>query len=110
MAEEKKMSVGVSELKELIEAIRNPAKTEKQIREEEAAKADRAALAATMKAAADLKRQNQEACSHMRSNGTTTAVLVHDGGAGYLLCQVCQLSIYGHERPELFNKLIQLAI
>lgn len=106
--EKPSLSISVDQLKELIEAVRKPIKTETEIRAEEKAKQNRAALAATLKQNAENKRQEQENCSHMRSNGSTTAVYVTTLNA--MLCQKCGLLIRPEERSEIFNRLYQISV
>jgi hypothetical protein len=60
-----------------------------------------------IKADEDRKLREQEACSHVRRDGTTTGVYVQDGN--YILCQQCQKVIRPELEAPLFNRLLQLA-
>lgn len=97
-----------TDLFELIKEIRKPTKTEKEAREEAQAEADRQNMMATLKADAANKLKRQEDCSHMRRDGSTTAVSVEC--VGKLYCQVCAVWIDPFEKPDLFNRLYQLTI
>jgi hypothetical protein len=91
----------------LIEAMRKPVKSEKDIRDEEQAAADRKQMGEILEQARRNKLEDQKNCSHMRANGSTTAVWTGHP-INKLYCQACSAWI-GNEQPELFNRLYQLA-
>lgn len=95
------------DLLQLIQELRKPVKTEKELRDEAQAETDRKAMAETLKQNQQNKMARQQSCSHMRANGSTTAVYVVD--LNKLYCQACSKWIAPAE-SELFNKLYQLAI
>lgn len=91
----------------ILTEIRKPVKTEQELRDEASAKQDREAMMATLKQAEAIRQHKKATCSHMRPNGSTTAVFIPD--LGKLYCQACSDWI-APDRPELFNRLYQLAI
>ena len=52
------------------------------------------------------KIAEQEACVHLRRDGTTTGVYVENGN--YIICQQCQKIIRPEKELALFNKLFQM--
>lgn len=105
--EDKPLGLTKSDLLELLTEVRKPVKTEEEIRAEKEKQADRAILADTLRLKEANKKAAQEACSHMRRDGSTTAVYVTNLQGMY--CQACQLMIYPNEKPDIFNRLFQLA-
>ena len=101
-------SMSHEQLMQLINAIRTPVKTEKEINTELQLERDREAMAETLKTAERLKLHRQETCSHMRPNGSTTAVYIPD--LNRLYCQACTKWIFPEKEGDLFNKLYQLAL
>lgn len=100
--------ISTKDLKELITELRKPVKTEEEIERQRQAKEDRAQLAEMLKATEANKKAVQEACSHIRRDGSTTAVYIQNGS--FLFCQVCALVIRPEERPDVFNRLYQLTL
>lgn len=93
----------------IVAELRKPVKTEKEIQAEQEAEADRLRMRETMRLREENRLKEQAACTHMRSNGTTTAVYVYANGSSsdYLICQACQKCVYPSAEPDLFNKLMQ---
>jgi hypothetical protein len=92
----------------ILAEIRKPVKSEKEIREEEQKALDRKAMGETMAQAERNRLRAQELCSHMRGNGTTTAVYVPEP-INKLYCQACAKWITPENDFELFNRLSQVA-
>jgi regulator of protease activity HflC (stomatin/prohibitin superfamily) len=117
-----KVAVTADQLKDILSTViteaRKPVKTEEQIRAEQEKAQARAELAETLRQKAANDRRIKLNCTHMRSNGTTTATYIQNGG--YLLCLGCQATIRSGEAPkedypsadiystEMFNRLFQL--
>jgi hypothetical protein len=104
---EKQIGISKDDLLEILKEVKKPVKTEAQIKAEQQAKQDAEALGETLRLKAANDKANQEACTHMRFNGTTCAVYIHNGN--YMLCQHCHKVIRPAEEPALFNRLIQLS-
>lgn len=105
---EKTVNITLDDLKTLISEIRKPVKSEKEIHEEEQQKLDREAMRETLIANEKMRLNRIKTCSHMRANGSTTAVYILDLNRMY--CQACGGWIIPTEQRELFDRLYQLAI
>jgi hypothetical protein len=103
-----KLSISISDLKELFAELRKPVKTEKEVREEEQQKIDREAMRETLIQNEKLRLHKIATCSHMRPNGSTMAVYILD--LNKLYCQACGGWISPTENRETFDRLYQLAI
>lgn len=102
----------------ILEAVRKPVKSDKELRDEKQLELDREAMAATLKDAAARRLQDQKDCRHMRRDGSTQTVFIAD--LGRLYCQACQkwicavpvLDEKGNvviaAEPEMFNTHYQL--
>jgi hypothetical protein len=106
--ESKTVSITLDDLKTLITEIRKPVPTEKELREAEQQKLDREVSREGLIQAEKLRLQKIASCSHMRPNGSTTAVYILD--LNKLYCQACGGWISPTEHPEIFNRLYQLAV
>lgn len=110
-AEKPAVTIGAEQLQEIlssvIEAARKPPEpTPEQKAAAEQDKEMRRQQAELVLMEAENKRRAQEACSHMRRDGSTPSVYVQDGN--YLICQHCQKIVRPEVEPDLFNKLFQL--
>jgi hypothetical protein len=58
----------------------------------------------------EMKKAEQDFCTHMRRDNTSHAVLVNLGNCGgeFLICQGCQKIIRPNEDPQTFTRLIGL--
>lgn len=112
----KEMLLGLAQ-----ELRKPPEKTPEQKAQEEQAKKDRAATARAALQAQLNRIARQKTCTHMRSNGSTTAVYVQN--MNLMICQHCQGLVYpenmdpkkggngvddGIYDTALFNKLLML--
>lgn len=123
--EKEKAAVAITadELKSILSTVIAEARKPPEPTEEEKAvmaseKAMRKQTAEQSLAAMENKRREQAACIHMRRDGSSTAVYVHNGN--FFICQQCQAVIHPGVRPEgsddtmgiydtqLFNRLFQL--
>jgi hypothetical protein len=102
------VTLTLGDLQTLIHEIRKPVKSEKEIRDEARQEADREQMAATLKLAEENRLARIKNCTHMRSNGSTTAVYISD--LGKLYCQACAGWIDPRTEPEVWNRIYQLAI
>ena len=102
------ISLSRADLLTLIQEIRKPVKTEKEIQAERQQEADRERMMETLKLQEHNRQEKQRLCSHMRANGSTTAVFITDMNKMY--CQACAGWISPYENPEVFNRLYQLAV
>jgi hypothetical protein len=105
---DKTVAITLDDLKTLITEIRKPVPTVKEIQEEVQLKAEREAMQETLKQNERNRLYKMETCSHMRGNGSTTAVYVHEP-LNKLYCQACSAWISPIEQPELFNRLYPLS-
>ncbi len=111
-----KAGISADQLKDILATViaeaRKPVITDKEIREEEQAREARRANAEASKQEAANKKFMQDTCSHLRRDGSCRAVFVKGSGPdveNFLICQFCQCIIRPSEKPELFNKLFQMA-
>lgn len=118
------MSQGITltpeQLKEMLltmaaELRRPPDPTPQELAQREQDLRDRRATAEQQLHNMEMRRARQLTCSHLRSNGSTTAVYVQN--LNLMICQHCQALIYpvgqngveeGIYDTALFNKLLQL--
>jgi len=106
-----KPTIGLTadDLQKLVEALKAPAApTPEQLAQKMQDEQMRREQASLVLQEMEQKRINQEACSHMRQNGSTPAVFVQDGA--YMICQHCQKQVFRDQEPVLFNKLFQLTL
>ena len=82
---DKTVAITLDDLKTLITEIRKPVKSEKELREEEQQRLDREAMKETLIQNEKRRLHNIATCSHMRANGSTTAVYILD--LNKLYCQ-----------------------
>lgn len=111
MAEKPTVALSGDQLQELITAAiaaakQPPAPTPEELAQKEQEREMRRQQAELVLLEAENKRRAQEACAHMRRDGSTPAVYVQDGN--YIICQHCQKVIRPAAEPDLFNKLFQL--
>lgn len=90
----------------IIEAARQPMKSEKEIRDEKQALADREQMGKLLEQGRVNKLAEQKACQHMRRDGSTTTVFC-GLPLNKLYCQKCAAWI-GPDQAELFDKHFQL--
>jgi hypothetical protein len=99
-------------LKTVIAEVRKPPElTEEQKAEKDQQVAMRRQQAELALARMEMKKSEQEFCSHMRRDNTSHAVLVNLGpvcGGEFLLCQGCQKIIRPNEDPQTFTRLLAL--
>jgi rRNA-processing protein FCF1 len=95
-------------LRTVLQEARKPADpTPAQIAELEAAQTARKQQAELVLAEAARKKAEQEACIHLRRDGTSTGVYVENGN--YIICQQCQAIIRPETNLAMFNRLFQLS-
>jgi len=103
---EKTVAITLDDLKTLITEIRKPVPTEAELRAAEQQRIDREAMRETLIQNERNRLEKIKTCSHMRSNGTTTAVYI--ANLHKLYCQACAGWIDPQEQPALFNQLSQV--
>lgn len=106
--QDQNVSISAALLKEILAEARRPVKTEEEIAAQLQREEDRRQLGATLKAQEENKQRDRANCTHMRPNGSTTATFVQN--LNFMYCQNCGDVIRFEDRPELFNRLYQLAI
>lgn len=104
----KQQIVGLSkeDLISIIEAVRKPVKTDKEVRDEAQQEIDRKAMQETLRRAEENRLNSQKLCRHMRRDGSTQTVYITD--LHRLYCQACAKWILPDAEPELFNTHYQL--
>lgn len=94
-------------LRTVLQEARKPADlTPEQKAAEDTKKQHRKELALLVHQQNENRKIDQEMCTHLRRNGSTTGVYVQNGN--YIICQACQKIIRPETETAMFNKIFYL--